>query len=72
MKEPQTMLMAETANYVAWCSEEPDGEMTYHLDVGNVTLHFFQEEWDEFLELIRKVLGLPPQNSPKGREGNGA
>ena len=51
--EPQTESLAETENYVVWKAEEPDGETTYHVELNNVTVHFFQEEWDEFLELAR-------------------
>ena len=47
-----TETLAETDNYIAWKAEEPDGETTYHLELNNVTLHFFREEWDEFLELV--------------------
>ncbi|MCX8024287.1 MAG: hypothetical protein N3A60_03700 [Thermanaerothrix sp.] len=54
--EPKTETMAETENYMAWRAEEPDGEMTYHLELGNFTVHFFQEEWDEFLQLMRAVI----------------
>jgi hypothetical protein len=50
--EPKTETMAETDSYTAWKAEEPDGETTYHLELNNVTVHFFKEEWDEFLELI--------------------
>jgi len=53
--EPLTKTLAETENYMAWLAEEPDGESTYHLELNNVTLHFFQEEWDEFLLLIRSL-----------------
>lgn len=53
--EPQTNIIAETDDYLAWQAEEPDGETTYHLELNNVTLHFFQEEWDQFLELMRSV-----------------
>ncbi len=49
--EPQTDVIAETDNYLAWRAEEPDGETTYHLELNNVTLHFFEEEWKEFLAL---------------------
>jgi hypothetical protein len=49
--EPKTEVIAETDDYLAWRAEEPDGETTYHLELNNVTLHFFQEEWREFLEL---------------------
>ena len=45
--------LAETANYVAWVSEEPDGEAVWHLELGRVTLHFFREEWDELLRLVQ-------------------
>ena len=57
--EPKTDTIAETENYIAWKAEEPDGETTYHLELNSVTLHFFQEEWEEFLELAR-VLGIKP------------
>lgn len=44
--------LAETDNYMVWEVREPDGEITYHVELGAVTLHFFREEWDEFLRLI--------------------
>jgi hypothetical protein len=50
--EPKTETLAETENYMAWTAEEPDGEVTYHLELNNVTLHFFDEEWEEFLSLV--------------------
>ena len=50
-----TDTLAETANYVAWVSDEPDGETVYHLELGAVTLHFFAEEWNELLSLMEKV-----------------
>lgn len=48
-----TETIAETSNFILWKAEEPDGETTYHLELGTVTVHFFQEEWDEFIELIK-------------------
>jgi hypothetical protein len=56
--EIPTEVIAETESYSVWVSQEPDGEVTYHVEVGGVTVHFFEEEWNEFLQLIRKV----PQN----------
>lgn len=53
--EPKTATIAETENYMAWKADEPDGETTYHLELNNVTVHFFKEEWDEFLELIKDI-----------------
>jgi hypothetical protein len=55
--EPKTETMAETDNYLAWQAQEPDGEVTYHLELNNITIHFFQEEWDEFLALISELAG---------------
>jgi len=52
MMEPKTENIAETSDYIIWRAEEPDGEVTYHLQLNNVTIHFFQEEWGQFLELI--------------------
>ena len=51
--EPKTETLAETENYLVWKAEEPDGETTYHVELNNVTVHFFQEEWEEFQELAR-------------------
>ena len=45
-----------TETYLAWKAEEPDGETTYHLELNNVTLHFFEEEWQEFLDLADLIL----------------
>jgi hypothetical protein len=53
IKEPKTETLAETESYIAWKAEEPDGETTYHLELNMVTLHFFQEEWDELLKLLK-------------------
>jgi len=53
--EPITKTMAETKDFLAWLAEEPDGEVTYHLELNNVTLHFFEEEWQQFLELVRLI-----------------
>lgn len=50
--EPKTKTLAETDNYLVWQADEPDGETTYHLELNNVTVHFFGEEWDEFIHLI--------------------
>ncbi|HET7010555.1 MAG TPA: hypothetical protein VFI11_07250 [Anaerolineales bacterium] len=47
--------LAETENFVAWSSLEPDGETTYHLELGLVTVHFFHEEWVELLALLQDL-----------------
>ncbi len=53
--EINTNTIAETNNFIAWSAEEPDGETTYHLELNNVTLHFFQEEWQELMQLMRAL-----------------
>lgn len=53
--EPHTETIAETENFLVWKAEEPDGETTYHIELNNVTVHFFEEEWGEFLELARSL-----------------
>jgi hypothetical protein len=52
MSDVNVDTLAETENYAAWLSTESDGEVVYHLEFGAVTLHFFQEEWDEVVTLI--------------------
>lgn len=52
----QTKMLAETEDFSVWSAKEPDGEITYHLELGQVTVHFFEEEWQEFLALV-KALG---------------
>ena len=53
--EPKTETLAETEDYLVWSAEEPDGETTYHVELGNVTVHFFREEWDQFLALVKSL-----------------
>lgn len=51
-----TETIAETENYLAWKAEEPDGEITYHLELNNLTVHFFAEEWQEFMALAQVLI----------------
>jgi hypothetical protein len=51
-QDPKIETLMETENYVAWMSHEDDGAVVYHLELGSVTLHFFEEEWGELVELI--------------------
>ena len=53
--EIKTEIIAETQNYLVYTAEEPDGEMTYNIELGTITIHLFKEEWDEFLRLIRAL-----------------
>lgn len=51
-----TSTLAESENYLVWSAEEEEGETTYHVELGQITLHFFEEEWGEFLSLMQGVL----------------
>ena len=53
--ETKTTIIAETQNYLVYTAEEPDGETTYNIELGTITVHMFKEEWDEFLRLIRAL-----------------
>lgn len=48
--------LAETDNYTVCRADEPDDESTYHLELNNVTIHFFKEEWEEFIELTNRLV----------------
>ena len=56
MEEPNIDVLSETEGFSIWRAEEPDGETTYHLELGTVTIHFFGEEWKEFLQLVGEVV----------------
>ena len=47
-----TDMLIQSDNYEVWLSHEPDGEVVYHVELDNLTLHFFREEWQEFAALI--------------------
>jgi len=53
--EITTTTLAETENFFIYKAEEPDNETTYHVELATATLHFFKEEWDEFLKLVLQV-----------------
>ena len=52
--------IAETENYIVWEVPAPDGETTYHIELGIATVHFFREEWDEFLKLMKDAASSRP------------
>ena len=55
--EIPTNILAETQNYIVWTADEPDGETTYNVELNSVTLHFFKEELDEFIQLVKPLVG---------------
>ena len=55
MAESSIDILAETDHFNLIRTEEPDGEITYHLELGNVTVHFFREEWEAFVKTINEL-----------------
>ncbi|MEZ4670488.1 MAG: hypothetical protein R3E39_21480 [Anaerolineae bacterium] len=50
----QTESLAVSENYAAWMSLDPDGEVTYHIELGTITVHLFPEEWHEVVSIMRQ------------------
>ncbi len=56
-QEPNVHTLAETENFVVWVSEDQEsGETLYHLEMASVTLHFFEDEWEEFVALMLQAV----------------
>lgn len=55
VEDPVVETLVETKNFGLWQADEPDGETTYHLELGLVTVHLFREEWEELLALIKEA-----------------
>ena len=55
MTEHELTILAETERFSVWQAEDPDGETTYNIELGGVTVHLFREEWEEFLALVREL-----------------
>ena len=50
--------LAASDNCFAYRIEEPDGEVVYDLMINNITINFFQEEWDDFLAMARQLIDV--------------
>jgi hypothetical protein len=49
------VVLAETENFAVVVSQEEEGESIYNIELGNITLHFYQDEWDELVELVNST-----------------
>lgn len=56
--ETKINTLVETEDSFLYTAEEPDGEVTYHLQINNVTIHFFMEEWQSALDFLKKVVEI--------------
>lgn len=54
--EQKYEVIAETSNFLAWKGEDVDGEVCYHLEIGNTMLTFYTEEWIEMLDLLKQII----------------
>ncbi len=57
--EIKTEVIANVEDLSVWKAFEPDEEVTYHIEFGKVTVHFFVEEWDEFVEFKNQFVNIP-------------
>ena len=57
--KPETEIIAGTEQFYAMKAIEPDEEVTYNLFFDKVTVNFFMEEWEEFLEFAAEVVKIP-------------
>ncbi len=48
-------VLAETDNFAVLQAEDIEGEPVYSVELGSVTLHLYQDEWEELLELIKAI-----------------
>ena len=55
MDELDADLLAETENFMIWESDA-DGENIIHLELGGVSLHLSEDEWEEFVTLVKIAL----------------
>ena len=52
-KEPKVEMLGESENYAIWRSFETESDaVIYHIEFGNITLHLFEEEWEEFASVL--------------------
>ena len=51
--DAQVTTLAETDSFMVWTAKDDEGEMTYTLELGTVTVHLVREEWEELVKLIR-------------------
>jgi len=55
MDDLNARTLAESDSYAIWTTVEDNGEIIFHLELGSVTLHFFQEEWEELVGLLESA-----------------
>ncbi len=52
-QEPDVKTLGESEHYTVWVSKEEElNEVIYHVELENLTLHLFSDEWEEFVGVI--------------------
>ncbi|MGC9469870.1 MAG: hypothetical protein ACP5HS_14840 [Anaerolineae bacterium] len=52
-REENVKTLGESENYAIWVSNETDlDEVIYHIEFQNVTIHLFEDEWEEFVSVV--------------------
>lgn len=55
----ETKTLAQSENFLIWSANEPDGETTYYMQINNITVQYFMEEWEDFLRFREILLSAP-------------
>ena len=58
-------VIAETEHCIIWKGEEVDGEVSYHIEVGNTMLTFYTEDWIEIIDLMQRTLKANNEQNDK-------
>jgi hypothetical protein len=48
--------LAETEHFAIWRSAGDDDQYFFHLELGNVSIHLTEEEWEELVELMGQAM----------------
>ncbi len=56
-REPDVKTLGESENYAVWVSAEAEQEdLIFHIELENMTLHLFEDEWEEFVSVILEAV----------------
>ena len=50
-------ILAESERFAVLLAQDADGENIYNIELGTATLHLFEDEWQELVQLIRDATG---------------
>ena len=56
MGETSYKVLAETEMSEIFATQDEEGQVLYHLELGNITIHLLPEEWEDLLELMAQAM----------------